>query len=122
MIRNGVDVVPVMRALADPVRWRIVRLVAESRELPCVELVSALRASKPGISYHMKILIQAGVIDVRKEGRRAFYTLQSDVVAELLDRVRALSTDPAAETAAPGSPRPYRLAPASRSAAGERTS
>lgn len=81
----------VLKALSDPIRWDIIRQLAAVEELPCAVLESTLPVSKPTISYHTKILAQAGLISVRKEGRNFFYALNGDLVHELLDELSALA-------------------------------
>jgi DNA-binding transcriptional ArsR family regulator len=73
----------VFKALGDPVRWSIVTQIAAVGELPCADLERTLPVSKPTISYHTKILQQAGLLSVRKEGRNYFYALRRDVLREV---------------------------------------
>jgi DNA-binding transcriptional ArsR family regulator len=84
----------VFKALGDPVRWSIVAQVAAVGELPCAELEQTLPVSKPTISYHTKILQQAGLLSVRKEGRNYFYTLQRDALREVQDELWRLAPEP----------------------------
>ena len=50
----------VFRALSDPIRWSIIVQMAQVDELACITLESTLPVSKPTISYHTKILQNAG--------------------------------------------------------------
>ena len=84
----------VFKALGDPIRWNIVQQMAALDELACSRLEETLPISRPTISYHTKILVQAGLISVRKQGRNFFYTLRRDVLQELLDEIRALAPEP----------------------------
>jgi DNA-binding transcriptional ArsR family regulator len=84
----------IFKALGDPVRWSIICQIAEVSELGCSVLEDTLSVSKPTISYHTKILIQAGLLDVRKEGRNFYYTLRRDVLRALVDDVWALAPEP----------------------------
>jgi DNA-binding transcriptional ArsR family regulator len=84
----------VFKALGDPVRWSIVAQIAAVDELPCAELEQTLPVSKPTISYHTKILQQAGLLSVRKEGRNYFYTLQRDALREVQDELWRLAPAP----------------------------
>jgi DNA-binding transcriptional ArsR family regulator len=59
--------------------------MASVDELACVALEDTLPVSKPTISYHIKILYQAGLINIRKSGRNYFYSLRREVLHELLD-------------------------------------
>ncbi|WP_328912188.1 MULTISPECIES: ArsR/SmtB family transcription factor [unclassified Streptomyces] len=90
----GVSVSDVMKALSDPIRWDIIRQMAEVPELPCAVLESTLPISKPTISYHTKILGQVGLLEVRKEGRNFFYTLNREVLRDLMDELWALAPEP----------------------------
>lgn len=78
------------KALGDPVRWTIVRRMAEEPELAGSVLDEALSISRPTISYHIRILTQAGLVDVSKRGRNHYYTLRHDVLQTLLDELDAL--------------------------------
>jgi ArsR family transcriptional regulator, arsenate/arsenite/antimonite-responsive transcriptional repressor len=72
------------RALGDPVRSEIVARAATMEELPCTLLESVLPISKSTISYHIKVLYQAELLEVRKEGRFYHYKLREDVLARYL--------------------------------------
>lgn len=76
-------VVEVFKALGDPIRWEMVRQIGAVDELPCSTLEDTLPVTKPTISYHAKILTQAGLLDVRKDGRNSYYRLCRDVLEEL---------------------------------------
>lgn len=65
----------IFQALGDENRWKILVAVAEVGELPCRDLDDLLSVSKATISYHARLLTQAGLITVRKQGRNSFYAL-----------------------------------------------
>ena len=81
----------VFKALSDPVRWSIISQMAAVDELACQTLEGTLPVSKPTISYHTKILYQAGLINVRKSGRNYFYSLRHDALHEVLDKLWELA-------------------------------
>src|SRR6202000_2189962 len=83
--------IEVFRAIGDPVRWSILAQLAAVDELPCADLEKTLPVSKPTISYHAKILQQAGLLAVRKEGRNYFYALRRDVLREALGELGRLA-------------------------------
>jgi DNA-binding transcriptional ArsR family regulator len=102
----------VLKALSDEMRWRIVTQMAEVDELACTRLEHTLPVSKPTISYHVKILYNAGLIETRKEGRNYFYRLRRDVldsvlagVAEELGADRPAVSQPGGVSRAARSPR-----------------
>jgi DNA-binding transcriptional ArsR family regulator len=100
----------VFKALGDPIRWSILQQVAQQDELACSTLEDTLPVSKPTISYHTKILTQAGLMEVRKRGRHYFYCLRHDVLGELIDELWALAPGPRAVAETP--PRHYATRPA----------
>jgi DNA-binding transcriptional ArsR family regulator len=82
------------KALSDPVRWSIVKQIAAVDELACAALEQTLPVSKPTISYHTKILQQAGLLSVRKEGRSYFYALRRDTLRAIQDELWHLAPGP----------------------------
>jgi DNA-binding transcriptional ArsR family regulator len=78
------------KALGDPVRWTIVRYMAENPELAGSALDDLLSISRPTISYHIRILTQAGLIEVSKRGRNHYYTLRHDVLRSVLEEINTL--------------------------------
>ena len=66
-----------LRAAAEPTRLRILALCGHA-ELSATELVSILGQSQPRVSRHLKLLVEAGLLDRNQEGSRAFYRPASD--------------------------------------------
>lgn len=67
----GMLIDPLLRALADPTRLRIMRLLC-AMELAVGELAQVLGQSQPRVSRHIRILCQAGLAERRKEGAWVF--------------------------------------------------
>ena len=84
----------VFRALSDPIRWSIIVQMAQVDELACITLEDTLPVSKPTISYHTKILQNAGLISTRKAGRNYYYSLRRDVLKDVLDGLWELAPTP----------------------------
>lgn len=62
-----------LRAVADPTRRAILRLVRDS-ELPAGEIARHFRTmSRPAVSQHLRVLADAGLVDVRPAGNRRLY-------------------------------------------------
>ncbi|MCE0764592.1 metalloregulator ArsR/SmtB family transcription factor [Pseudonocardia kujensis] len=68
------------KAIADPTRLDMLVLIGETGEFPCTALEQQLPISKSTISYHVKVLTQAGLVKVRREGRFFHYELQREVL------------------------------------------
>jgi len=82
----GVDdkkLIRVLRALSDPNRFRMVQEVAAAGELSCGQVVERFSLSQPTISHHMKILTEADVFSVRREGQHAFISVNHGLLGEM---------------------------------------
>lgn len=66
----------VMKALSDPSRVKIIKLLGV-KELCVCELQQLLGLAQPTVSKHLKILEEAGLVDFRKEGAWIIYRLSS---------------------------------------------
>lgn len=84
----------VFKALSDPIRWDIVCQMAAVDELACSVLEDTLPVSKPTISYHTKILVQAGLVSVRKDGRNLYYVLRRDALRQLVAEIWQIAPEP----------------------------
>lgn len=71
-----------LTALSDPTRLRIVELLAED-ERTAGEIASHFRTSRPGISRHLRVLREQGMVQARGDGRRRIYSLEPEPLAEL---------------------------------------
>jgi DNA-binding transcriptional ArsR family regulator len=69
-------------ALAEPHRREILDLLREG-ERSVGELVGHLRLSQPGVSKHLRVLREAGLVAVRPEGKQRWYGLRAQPLAEL---------------------------------------
>jgi DNA-binding transcriptional ArsR family regulator len=82
----------VMQALADRSRRTVLGIL---RDHPATagELADALPIARPGVSRHLRVLREAGLVDVRQEAQRRIYSLRTEPLVELddwLDDYRAL--------------------------------
>lgn len=83
------------KALGDPTRFAIFRLVAAQREPLCAcDVVAHFDLSQPTISHHMKILSDAGLITVSRRGVWAYYGVAPDAVSFVTRMLSALVPDP----------------------------
>ena len=68
--------------VAEPTRRRILDLL-RVRARPVGELVKLLGLSQPGVSKHLRLLREAGLVRVRRDGQRRWYELEPKPLAEL---------------------------------------
>ena len=83
-----------LKALADPVRLRLMSLVLshEGGEACVCDLTDPFELSQPTISHHLKVLHDAGLLDREKRGVWVYYTARHDAldsIAELISPVKA---------------------------------
>lgn len=76
---------PMLAALADPVRLRIVSMLIESEDGSCCgcDLEGPLGLSQPTISHHLKVLREAGLVHGEKQGRWVHYRVVPERLAEI---------------------------------------
>jgi DNA-binding transcriptional ArsR family regulator len=73
----------VYRALGDETRLRVISLLAEHGPMPVNELSARVVLSQPLISWHLRILRLAGLIDTRRQGRETICRLRTAAFEEL---------------------------------------
>ena len=78
-------VAPLLKALADPVRLRLMSLVAShpGGEACVCDLNDAFDLSQPTISHHMKVLHDVGLVEREKRGVWVFYRARTQALASL---------------------------------------
>ncbi len=74
----------VLQALADPSRRTVLGIL---REHPAIagELAQALPIARPGVSRHVRVLREAGLVEVRQEAQRRIYSLRPEALTEVDD-------------------------------------
>ncbi len=70
-------------ALADPVRLRLLSLVAAAGEICSCDLLEPLGKSQPTISHHTRVLSEAGLITGEKRGRWVWWSVVPERLARL---------------------------------------
>ena len=87
--QQAVTLASVFKALADPHRVRIVNLLANADEPVCVcDLVPSLRLSQATVSFHLKKLLDVGLLEREQRGTWAYYSLNRDGLDRLADVFR----------------------------------
>jgi ArsR family transcriptional regulator len=78
-------IAPLLKALADPVRLRLLSLVASHGDgEACVcDLNDAFDLSQPTISHHLKVLHESGLLDRSKRGVWVYYRVQPQALADI---------------------------------------
>jgi ArsR family transcriptional regulator len=84
-IEQAERVAPVLKAMADPVRLRLLSLVAshEGGEACVCDLTGAFDLTQPTISHHLKVLHETGLLDRSKRGTWVYYRVRPEALASL---------------------------------------
>jgi ArsR family transcriptional regulator, arsenate/arsenite/antimonite-responsive transcriptional repressor len=87
-------IAPLLKALADPVRLRLLSLVASHRDgEACVcDLNDAFELSQPTISHHLKVLHEVGLLDRSKRGVWVYYSTRPEALKDLSALLGGVST------------------------------
>lgn len=103
------DLIEALKALAHPLRWRILTTLAGA-EHNVGEIEAATGISQPGLSQQLGVLRKAGLVETRKDAKLVFYALANAQIEGTLARIAALAPgvnaapdrSPPTETPAPG--------------------
>lgn len=82
---TATQIAPLLKALADPVRLRLLSLVAShaGQEACVCDLNDAFDLSQPTISHHLKVLHDVGLLDREKRGTWAYYRVNTSVLTDV---------------------------------------
>ncbi|HET7824702.1 MAG TPA: metalloregulator ArsR/SmtB family transcription factor [Anaeromyxobacter sp.] len=73
-------VIRVARALGDPTRFRLLKAISARAEVSCAELTALARLAQATVSHHLKVLSDAGLVSVRKDGAFHYYRFRPGVL------------------------------------------
>ena len=84
-VETAERIAPLLKAIADPVRLRLLSLVAahEGGEACVCDLNDAFDLSQPTISHHLKVLHESGLLERTKRGVWVYYRVQRDALGDL---------------------------------------
>ncbi|HUP71031.1 MAG TPA: metalloregulator ArsR/SmtB family transcription factor [Acidimicrobiales bacterium] len=85
-IDTDVQTPTALRALAEPLRWRIVELLADE-ELCVCHIVEELGVAQPLVSHHLRILRDAGLVDTERYRYWTYYRLCPEALVPLRERL-----------------------------------
>lgn len=78
---NDEKVVKIYKAIGEPTRLQILKILASETPMACMEMTDELEInSNSTLTHHLKILIEAGLVSVRKEGTFRYYSLNHDTL------------------------------------------
>jgi ArsR family transcriptional regulator len=85
--QTALQVAPLLKALADPVRLRLMSMVLshDGREACVCDLTPAFDLSQPTISHHLKVLHESGLLNREKRGVWVFYQARPEAMDAMLN-------------------------------------
>ena len=84
--------VPILKALADETRLKIVDMLSCGECCAC-ELLEQLHITQPTLSHHMRTLTVCGLVDARKEGKWMRYQLNKETISNYKSFIEQLLAD-----------------------------
>lgn len=86
---------PMFKALGDPVRLRLLSLIASTDEVCVCDLTDAFTLSGPTISHHLRVLRETGLVDVERRATWAYYRIRPEAMSRLSALLAVNATAPA---------------------------
>jgi len=88
------EIAHAFKALSDPARVQLMAIIAAQPEgEACVcDLTGPVALSQPTVSHHLKILVDAGLLDREQRGRWAYYSLKPSALTQLAVSMASTST------------------------------
>lgn len=81
-----------IKALADANRLRILHILRQhGGTIPVDKIVEQFEVEQPTISHHLRILLQAGLVNYKKSGMHIYYYIETSKVAEAYRHIRGLA-------------------------------
>jgi len=78
------DLAPMFKALGDPVRLRLMSLIASTGSEACVcDLSGTFDLTQPTISHHLRVLREAGLVDSERRGTWVYYRVHPEALKRL---------------------------------------
>ena len=79
---NASEASTVFRALGDPTRLEVLQLLGEGEGYTATALAARLPITRQGVSKHVAVLNEAGLVNAQVSGRAVIYRVRSEVMAE----------------------------------------
>lgn len=93
---NTADVALICKALGDSNRLQIVEQLSDGEKCAC-KLLERFEITQPTLSHHMRILVECGLVEVRRDGKWSHYTLNCETLQAFKAFIDGLSCGEAKE-------------------------
>lgn len=82
----------ICKALGDPNRLKIVQMLSGCEKCACV-ILEEFNITQPTLSHHMKILCDGGLVNVRKDGKWSYYSLNCETLRDFQRFIGTLNSE-----------------------------
>ena len=89
-----IDTAKILKAISDPKRLRIVDMLSCGELCGC-EILEAFHITQPTLSHDMKVLIEAGIVNDRREGKNIYYSLNGEHLTAFENTLHEITTQKA---------------------------
>ena len=86
------QLIEVLSVLSESVRFKILSLISSKGELTAKDILSEFDFTQPTLSHHMSCLTEAGLVNVERRGRFAFYSVNKDTIDLVLSGIESLES------------------------------
>ena len=94
MVEIDKQLIEVLSVLSESVRFKILSLIASKGELTAKDILSKFDFTQPTLSHHMSCLTEAGLVNVKRKGRFAYYSVNKDTIDLALSGIESLKSGP----------------------------
>ncbi|MBR3247501.1 MAG: helix-turn-helix transcriptional regulator [Clostridiales bacterium] len=94
MTSNEEQFIGILNVLSESVRFRILSLIASRGEITAKDILSEFDFTQPTLSHHMACLTGAGLVNVERKGRFAYYSVNKDTIDLVASGIAALKSEP----------------------------
>jgi len=78
----------IAKALADPRRFEIFTVIASTAEMSCGAIAERFPVGQSTVSHHLKVLAEAGLVEVRREGQHGYFSARAEVLDAYIEDLR----------------------------------
>lgn len=92
MVEIDKQLIEVLSVLSESVRFKIMSLISSKGELTAKDILSEFDFTQPTLSHHMSCLKEAGLVNVERRGRFAYYSVNKDTIDLVLSGIESLKS------------------------------
>lgn len=92
MVEIDKQLIEVLSVLSESVRFKILSLISSKGELTAKDILSEFDFTQPTLSHHMSCLMEAGLVNVERRGRFAYYSVNKDTIDLVLSGIESLKS------------------------------